>query len=422
MFIFNIKKDLTMISTKYRQQIYPIFIIGIFLMFFLGGCSSSNEDLITPIEKAAVRSIIGEVIATNGTPIDAATVDLDALTELRVVTDSNGKFTISPPFFDDYQLIISKEGFVTQYKNISVSDSGVSLKPIVLKRIDKIKQIDGNIGGDIAIKTVTGSKIEVDIPAGASNELTEIKMTLLTGAEIPSDLPAEEGKTLLPIGVLVVGMTPVDTVLTIPAEGKIPVPIILQETDRTFDVYELNNGVWDLYRKNLKNNPDNKITFPILKAGSYMVTSTIPNTITPDSANIESDKTIEVLETSKLDSGDTIEKTVADTLQISGTEDLPKQEKAEIEALITSLLEKQLETKFGIEHKLFLTAPDIEKTTKKLFCSTKLVQTTQVYTFNFNIPGFGKIVITVITVSTYYSQICEDDGQPNPTGAVGGSS
>ena len=407
-----------MISSKYRQQIYPIFIIGILFLFFLGGCSSSNEDPITRIEKAAVPNIVGKVLATDGTPIVAATVDLDAFTELRATTDSNGKFTISPLFFDDYQLIISKEGFITQYRNINVSDSGVSLEPIVLKQIDKLKRIDANTGGDIAVKTVTGSEIKVDIPAGTSNELTEISMTLLTGAEIPSALPTEEGKTLFPIGVLVVGMTPVDTVLTIPAKGTVPVPIILQETDRTFDVYELNNGVWDLYRKNLKSNLDNQIAFQISKAGSYMVMSAISDTTT----NSNSDQTTGVLETSELTPGDTIEKTVTDTLQISGTENLPEKEKAEIEALITSLLEKQLETKFGVERTLFLTAPDIEKAVKKLVCSTRLVQTPQVHTFVFNIPGFGKIVITVTTVSIHYSQTCEDDGQPDPTGGVGGSS
>ena len=69
-----------------------------------------------------------------------------------------------------------------------------------------------------------------------------------------------------------------------------------------------------------------------------------------------------------------------------------------------------------------VTAPDIEKTVKKLVCSTSLVQTSEVHTFVFNIPGFGVVIIIVITNTTNYSQICEDDGQPEPTGGVGGSS
>lgn len=406
-----------MIFTKSRQQVFQALTAGILVMFFLSSCSSSSNSSSDPIvEVAAVPSIVGKVVKADGSGINDVAVDLGSPAKDSTVTDTSGAFTIKPPAFGDYQLFISKKGFVTQVKDVTVSDAGVSLTPITLKAVDVVKTISSSTGGAVEVESVVASKkVGIAIPANAATGASiEVSMSLLSGNDIPSTLPTEAGKTLLPVGTVALGITPAGTVLTKAATATVPVPEALKESDRTFDVYSLSNGVWSVLKKDV-NNIGGNVAFQVSKAGTYMVMTTIEDVSAASSG--ASTTTTPTTTNETVTPGATVKKTVTDKIGIAGLDGADADEKAEIEALVTSLLEKQLDAKFGAAQELSVTAPAAEDTANRLVCVLTFTRSTFVRVFQFNTRRGSITIIVTITIERFKFD-CKD---VQDTGAAGGT-
>ncbi len=73
------------------------------------------------LEVSTPVNISGQITdASNGNPIDAATVELLNTSYSAVNTDASGNYLFNDIYEDDYQLKISKEGYTTKIINISV--------------------------------------------------------------------------------------------------------------------------------------------------------------------------------------------------------------------------------------------------------------------------------------------------------------
>jgi hypothetical protein len=137
-----------------------------------------------------------------------------------------------------------------------------------------------------------------------------------------------------------------------------------------------------------------------------------------DSASGASETTTK-LEGSEVVPGETTTKTVTDTIGIAGLDNVAEEEKAEIESLVTSLLEKQLEAKFGVAQELAVTAPAAEEKAQRLVCTVVPSSNTFVFIFSFNTASGPVTVIVTVTIIRF-TVVCVDDGV-TPTGGTGGT-
>jgi hypothetical protein len=404
-----------MISNHSPQSIFYTLTISAITALLLTSCGGSSSSSST-----ATAKISGTLTESDGTtPIDEVTVELDdlkaakTLSSLTTKTDVGGKYTVQNSNTGDFQLIFTKDGFLKQYKNITVSSSGVSAPPTFMSAAAPSQEINEDGGEVTASGAIGGEAVKVQIPTNAAGQNISVSLTLLKGAEIPAVLPTEEGKTLLPVGALAMGITPSSVTSIKASKVSVPVPSVLQD-DRKFTVYILKNGKWDQYQENLTKTGTNTVDFDITIPSTYMVMTEIDD-ITNVGATINI--TNGLVET--VEPGATIDKPVTNSItinfdQFAGTAD----EKAEVKALIESLLEQQNGTKFDVEQTNSLEISSITtkqisaKLAAKTICTITNIITEKVYVFVF--PNYS---FTVTVTIRNWKIDCQEQ-----TGATGGTS
>jgi len=412
-----------MISNRSLQSMFYTLTISAMTALLLTGCGGSSSSSPT-VETAAIPAISGTVTKADATPIDGVTVKLTGPTSTKLqlkttdTTGNDGTFSVDPTSTGEHQLEFTGTNFLTQYKNVTVSASGAPVAPTIMSAAAELVTIVAG-GAPVTASNTAGTEvtgvqvIKATIPAGSP--VTAISLTLLTGVEIPSTLPTTSGKTLLPVGTIAMSVEPTDADLSnSPVTAIVPLPEVLK-SNTVFTVYNLIDGQWKSAGDGTVDG--STITFKVTKPGTYMVMTEIDNI-----EDVKSEATVVAGSTQSIPAipGQVVLiPAIKDSVKVTFSGEVSGTDKADIEILIKSFLEKQNEIQSGTTTTNSVAVPAVaQKLAAKLVCNIDIKQLETVYTIPFVASG-ESITVTVTILGTTVDVTCSDDGTGLSTGGTG---
>lgn len=181
------------------------FIFLLLLLSLLSGCGGGEQP-------ASLTIIKGTVVDTNFDPLSQANITTDSIIGSSL---SDGSYTLSNISPGVKILTITKQGYTTSYRKITVDNGSTVYVPIaILALLDtKVTQIGGG-GGKVSN---SDGSINLDIPSGILSVTTDITLTSVPLSSTP--YPPPVGSQFIAV---IIYITPKDETLSSQATLSIP--------------------------------------------------------------------------------------------------------------------------------------------------------------------------------------------------------